>query len=92
MKDMRGSRNVMDRIMKMQLIDNKAKKAMEEIKGIRQTEVRNEHLLNFLLQTDLPKVCFCILEEEIIKHGGDKLLRHILKGTTKYFLTKLRNL
>lgn len=85
---MRGSRSVMSRIMKMQFIDNKAKKSMEEINGIRQIEDRNEGLLKFLLQTDLPKVCFCILEEEIIRHGGDKLLRQILKGTNKYLISR----
>ncbi|XP_053389115.1 uncharacterized protein LOC123564469 [Mercenaria mercenaria] len=68
------SKAVINRFVESHLTDAKTKAFLKKIKPIPKRKERNKKLLQFLLQSDSP-VFFCILEEEIIKHGGAEIIR-----------------
>lgn len=77
---MRGSRKIASRFLQITDLNDQTAAAINQVIKTAAVDNRNEKILKILLEKTLPDVCYCILEEEIIRHGGQDIIRHTLEG------------
>ncbi|XP_060561439.1 uncharacterized protein LOC132721196 isoform X2 [Ruditapes philippinarum] len=70
---------IINRILESHLITKMDKAFLMKIKTY-DLKAMKKQLMHYLLKEELPKIMFCILEDEIIRTNGSSIIRTILTG------------